>query len=170
EPTETTEPEESAEPAETTEPEEEDLVFAPEKTAEPAQSAEPEENEETEEEDLIFIPIKGIETPQPEATMTPEATATPEATMTPAPERSVHIQVNSDTQTLQIGSHITLSAELAGYEGVGYAFNWQYAEADRDGNIIGEWQTAQTDTLSFTYELTEDNLLTAWRMSVTACE
>ena len=51
-----------------------------------------------------------------------------------------------------------------------YTCCWQYAAADRDGNIVGEWQDAQSGTLTMSYELTAENLLTAWRMSVTVVE
>ena len=63
-----------------------------------------------------------------------------------------------------------LTAALEGYEGVEYTCCWQYAAADRDGNIVGEWQDAQSGTLTMSYELTAENLLTAWRMSVTVVE
>ena len=80
------------------------------------------------------------------------------------------VQVSRDTETLQLGSIITLTATLEGYEGVEYACRWQYAAADRDGNIVGEWQDAEAGTLTMSYELTAANLLTAWRMSVTVLE
>ena len=84
--------------------------------------------------------------------------------------RKVTILVSRDTEELQLGSQITLTAVLEGYEGVPYTCCWQYATADRDGNIVGEWQDAQTDVLSLSYTLTEDNLLTAWRLRVVAAD
>ena len=87
-----------------------------------------------------------------------------------APARKVTILVSRDTEELQLGSQITLTAVLEGYEGVPYTCCWQYATADRDGNIVGEWQDAQTDVLSLSYTLTEDNLLTAWRLRVVAAD
>ena len=86
------------------------------------------------------------------------------------PARKVTILVSRDTEELQLGSQITLTAVLEGYEGVPYTCCWQYATADRDGNIVGEWQDAQTDVLSLSYTLTEDNLLTAWRLRVVAAD
>ena len=86
------------------------------------------------------------------------------------PARKVTILVSRDTEELQLGSQITLTAVLEGYEGVPYTCVWQYATADRDGNIVGEWQDAQTDVLSLSYTLTEDNLLTAWRLRVVAAD
>ena len=83
----------------------------------------------------------------------------------PAP-RLVTVSAAHEGETLRLGDTITLTATLTGYEGLNYTCRWQYAAADRDGNVVGEWQDAQADALSFTYELTEDNLLTAWRMCV----
>lgn len=87
----------------------------------------------------------------------------------PAP-RLVTVSAAHEGETLRLGDTITLTATLTGYEGLNYTCRWQYAAADRDGNVVGEWQDAQADALSFTYELTEDNLLTAWRMCVTVDE
>ncbi|MGN1021189.1 MAG: SH3 domain-containing protein [Aristaeellaceae bacterium] len=86
------------------------------------------------------------------------------------PERRVDIAVTRDTDTLQLGSQITLTASLTGYEETNYTCRWQYAAADRSGNIIGEWQDAPVEELSYTYTLSEENLLTAWRMCVTIVE
>ena len=80
--------------------------------------------------------------------------------------KSVIVTTSYDTETLQLGSQITLTATLTGYEGLNYTCYWQYAAASSDGSIIGEWQNAQSGDLSFTYELNEENLLTAWRMCV----
>lgn len=84
--------------------------------------------------------------------------------------KSVIVTTSYDTETLQLGSQITLTATLTGYEGLNYTCYWQYAAASSDGSIIGEWQNAQSGELSFTYVLTEKNLLTAWRMCVTVNE
>ena len=81
-------------------------------------------------------------------------------------ERTIQISSSCDTETLQLGSRITLTAKLAGYEGVNYTCCWQYATADAEGNIASEWKDAENDSLSYTYILNEDNLLTAWRMRV----
>lgn len=85
-------------------------------------------------------------------------------------ERNVNVSVARDTETLQLGSTITLTATLNGYDGVPYTCRWQYASTDQAGNVIGEWQDAQADALSISYVLTEENLLTAWRMCVTASD
>lgn len=94
---------------------------------------------------------------------TGEQEALPEET---AAEQKISISMAYDTQTLQLGSRITLTAALEGYDDLNYTCYWQYAAADCDGNITGEWQNAQADTLSMSYTLAEDNLLTAWRMCV----
>lgn len=99
-----------------------------------------------------------------------DAEVAPEATAENATPKSVIVTTSYDTETLQLGSQITLTATLTGYEGLNYTCNWQYAAASSDGSIIGEWQNAQSGDLSFTYVLTEKNLLTAWRMCVTVNE
>lgn len=99
-----------------------------------------------------------------------DAEVAPEATAENATPKSVIVTTSYDTETLQLGSQITLTATLTGYEGLNYTCYWQYAAASSDGSIIGEWQNAQSGELSFTYVLTEKNLLTAWRMCVTVNE
>ena len=94
----------------------------------------------------------------------------PDATAENTTPKSVIVTTSYDTETLQLGSQITLTAMLTGYEGLNYTCYWQYAAASSDGSIIGEWQNAQSGDLSFTYVLTEKNLLTAWRMCVTVNE
>lgn len=81
--------------------------------------------------------------------------------------RFVSVSAAYNTETLQLGSEITLTAQLSGYENAAVACVWQYAAANSEGEIIGEWQDSENTDLSFTYELTAENLLTAWRMSVT---
>jgi len=99
-----------------------------------------------------------------------DAEVAPEATAENTTPKSVIVTTSYDTETLQLGSQITLTATLTGYEGLNYTCYWQYAAASSDGSIIGEWQNAQSGDLSFTYVLTEKNLLTAWRMCVTVNE
>lgn len=99
-----------------------------------------------------------------------DAEVTPDATAENIMPKSVIVTTSYDTETLQLGSEITLTATLTGYEGLNYTCYWQYAAASSDGSIIGEWQNAQSGDLSFTYVLTETNLLTAWRMCVTVNE
>ena len=113
-----------------------------------------------------------MESAQPtEQPAAPQPVESAQPTEQPAePARKVTILVSRDTEELQLGSQITLTAVLEGYEGVPYTCVWQYATADRDGNIVGEWQDAQTDVLSLSYTLTEDNLLTAWRLRVVAAD
>lgn len=84
----------------------------------------------------------------------------------PAPaERSVHVSCSSGT--LQIGSTVTLTAELTGFENAAYATVWQFCPVDEDGEPNGDWQDGETGTLSHTYTLTEGNMELAWRMRVT---
>ena len=85
-------------------------------------------------------------------------------------ERQIRVSASYDTDELQLGSRITLTAKLKGYDGQSYTCCWQYAAADKEGNIIGEWQNAQSSALSYSYTLSEENLLTAWRMCVTISE
>lgn len=99
-----------------------------------------------------------------------DAVVAPDATAENITPKSVIVTTSYDTETLQLGSQITLTATLTGYEGLNYTCYWQYAAASSDGSIIGEWQNAQSGDLSFTYVLTETNLLTAWRMCVTVNE
>lgn len=99
-----------------------------------------------------------------------DAEVVPDATAENTTPKSVIVTTSYDTETLQLGSQITLTAMLTGYEGLNYTCYWQYAAASSDGSIIGEWQNAQSGDLSFTYVLTEKNLLTAWRMCVTVNE
>ena len=179
EPDETQTPDEPATPAPTEEPTGTEAP-TPEstETAEPAETAEP---DETKEPDAEETPAP---TESPEATDTPVPTETPTATSTPVPTespvptetpapavpRSVGISVASDTDPLQIGSRITLTAELSGYDGLDYVCCWQAAAARSDGSIVGEWRNVQNGGQTFTYVLTEENLLTAWRVCVSVNE
>lgn len=84
-------------------------------------------------------------------------------------ERTILVSFTCDTEALRLGSRVTLTATLVGYEGLNYTCCWQYAAADAQGNIIGPWKKAG-EGLSYTYTLQEDNLLTGWRMCVTIHE
>ena len=111
---------------------------------------------------------------EPEAEPTEEPVAEEEPTEEPAleeepevpVERSVHVSVSFDTEKLQLGSQVTLTAVLNGFDG-GYTCRWQNASADAEGNINGDWQDTDITSDSFTYTLMQDNLLTAWRVCVT---
>lgn len=85
-------------------------------------------------------------------------------------ERTVTVTASYDTDTLRLGSRITLTAHLKGYDGVAYTCRWQCAPADSEGNIVGKWKDVQDGGLTLEYTLTEDNMLTAWRVCVTAAE
>ena len=179
EPDETQTPDEPATPAPTEEPTEPEAPTPePTETAEPAETAEPDETKELDAEETP------APTESPEATDTPVPTETPTATSTPVPTespvptetpapavpRSVGISAASDTDPLQIGSRITLTAELSGYDGLDYVCCWQAAAARSDGSIVGEWRNVQNGGQTFTYVLTEENLLTAWRVCVSVNE
>lgn len=84
-------------------------------------------------------------------------------------ERTILVSFTCDTEALRLGSRVTLTATLVGYEGLNYTCCWQYAAADAQGNIIGPWKKAG-EGLTYTYTLQEDNLLTGWRMCVTIHE
>ena len=81
--------------------------------------------------------------------------------------KSVVVRASCDSECMQLGSRITLTAVLAGYDETEYTCRWQWAGVGSDGSILGEWRDAQRTDMSFTYVLTEENLLTAWRMCVT---
>lgn len=81
--------------------------------------------------------------------------------------KEVFVTAHCDAEVLSLGSRITLTATLVGYEGLDYLCRWQYADADRNGSVVGEWQDAKSGEMTFSYVLTDENLLTAWRMRVT---
>lgn len=114
-------------------------------------------------------PTITVEEPTEEPAEEPTEEPAEEPTPEPVPQ-NITVNATCDTSTLQLGSRITLTATLEGYDGLDYTCCWQYAAADRDGNIVGEWKDAQADTLTHSYTLTEDNLLTAWRMCVTLAQ
>ena len=159
-------PEESAQPTE--QPAEPQPVEGAQPTEQPAEP-QPMESAQPTEQPAAPQPVESAQPTVQPAEPQPVENAQP--TEQPAePARKVTILVSRDTEELQLGSQITLTAVLEGYEGVPYTCCWQYATADRDGNIVGEWQDAQTDVLSLSYTLTEDNLLTAWRLRVVAAD
>ena len=99
-----------------------------------------------------------------------ESTTNTEPAEQPAEEivpKSVLVAMSYNTETLQLGSVITLTATLTGFDGLEYTAVWQRAAADSEGHITGEWQDVKAGTLTHTYTLAEDNLLTAWRLCVT---
>ena len=159
-------------PMESAQPTEQPAAPQPEESAQPTeQPAEPQPVEGAQPTEQPPEP-QPMESAQPtEQPAAPQPVESAQPTEQPAePARKVTILVSRDTEELQLGSQITLTAVLEGYEGVPYTCCWQYATADRDGNIVGEWQDAQTDVLSLSYTLTEDNLLTAWRLRVVAAD
>ena len=159
-------PMESAQPTE--QPAEPQPVEGAQPTEQPAEP-QPMESAQPTEQPAAPQPVESAQPTVQPAEPQPVENAQP--TEQPAePARKVTILVSRDTEELQLGSQITLTAVLEGYEGVPYTCCWQYATADRDGNIVGEWQDAQTDVLSLSYTLTEDNLLTAWRLRVVAAD
>ena len=159
-------PMESAQPTE--QPAEPQPVEGAQPTEQPAEP-QPMESAQPTEQPAAPQPVESAQPTEQPAEPQPVENAQP--TEQPAePARKVTILVSRDTEELQLGSQITLTAVLEGYEGVPYTCVWQYATADRDGNIVGEWQDAQTDVLSLSYTLTEDNLLTAWRLRVVAAD
>ena len=159
-------PMESAQPTE--QPAEPQPVEGAQPTEQPAEP-QPMESAQPTEQPAAPQPVESAQPTEQPAEPQPVENAQP--TEQPAePARKVTILVSRDTEELQLGSQITLTAVLEGYEGVPYTCCWQYATADRDGNIVGEWQDAQTDVLSLSYTLTEDNLLTAWRLRVVAAD
>ena len=159
-------PMESAQPTE--QPAEPQPVEGAQPTEQPA-APQPVESAQPTEQPAAPQPVESAQPTEQPAEPQPVENAQP--TEQPAePARKVTILVSRDTEELQLGSQITLTAVLEGYEGVPYTCCWQYATADRDGNIVGEWQDAQTDVLSLSYTLTEDNLLTAWRLRVVAAD
>ena len=159
-------PEESAQPTE--QPAEPQPVEGAQPTEQPTEP-QPMESAQPTEQPAAPQPVESAQPTEQPAEPQPVENAQP-TEQPAAPARKVTILVSRDTEELQLGSQITLTAVLEGYEGVPYTCCWQYATADRDGNIVGEWQDAQTDVLSLSYTLTEDNLLTAWRLRVVAAD
>ncbi len=159
-------------PMESAQPTEQPAAPQPVESAQPTEqpaAPQPVESAQPTEQPAEPQPVESAQPTEQPAEPQPVENAQP--TEQPAePARKVTILVSRDTEELQLGSQITLTAVLEGYEGVPYTCVWQYATADRDGNIVGEWQDAQTDVLSLSYTLTEDNLLTAWRLRVVAAD
>ena len=159
-------------PVEGAQPTEQPAAPQPVESAQPTEqpaAPQPVESAQPTEQPAAPQPVESAQPTEQPAEPQPVENAQP--TEQPAePARKVTILVSRDTEELQLGSQITLTAVLEGYEGVPYTCCWQYATADRDGNIVGEWQDAQTDVLSLSYTLTEDNLLTAWRLRVVAAD
>jgi len=108
---------------------------------------------------------------EPEADPAEEPAEAPEAPVeepVPAPvERSVHVTFSKDADELTIGTTVTLTAELTGFENTSYTTVWQYCSVNADGEATGDWQDGETNTLTHTYTLTESNMGLAWRMRVT---
>ena len=110
-------------------------------------------------------------TEQPEVTeeVTEEAAEEPvateeiteEATEEPVVERKVLVTVDAPAE-LHYGDHVTLNAELIGYEGATYTMQWQFSH---DGTT---WTDAQgANSTSYTFEVNEDTANTMWRLVVT---
>lgn len=83
-------------------------------------------------------------------------------TITEAVQTPMSIHVVSDWpegQPAFIGTMITLTAELTGFEGKEYTLQWQYS------TDLQEWHDeAGANGLSFTYELNEQTELYTWRV------
>ena len=159
-------------PMESAQPTEQPAAPQPVESAQPTEqpaAPQPVESAQPTEQPAAPQPVESAQPTEQPAEPQPVENAQP-TEQPAAPARKVTILVSRDTEELQLGSQITLTAVLEGYEGVPYTCCWQYATADRDGNIVGEWQDAQTDVLSLSYTLTEDNLLTAWRLRVVAAD
>lgn len=90
-----------------------------------------------------------------------------EAASGDAVPKEVRVSSHCDTDRLMLGSRITLTAALIGYEGQDCACHWQCAAADETGVVVGPWQDVPSAELTYSYVLTKENLLTAWRMRVT---
>lgn len=135
---------------------------AEEPEAEPAADEEPVEepaDEPTEEPEAE---------PAEEPAEAPEAPEAPVEEPVPAPvERSVHVTFSKDADVLTIGTTVTLTAELTGFENTSYTTVWQYCSVNADGEATGDWQDGEQNTLTHTYTLTESNMGLAWRMRVT---
>lgn len=132
----------------------------------PEQSEKP-ETETAEQDDAI-----------PAAEETEEAFSTSDSASEPAeefvpvlvqPKKEIRIAMDYDTETLQLGSTITLTAVLEGYEGMDYICTWQKAQADAHGAVVSDWQdTQQAETICYT--LSPENLSTVWRVRVTVSQ
>ena len=83
------------------------------------------------------------------------------------PERSIAINVAYDAERVRIGSRVTLSAVLTGYDGLDYSLVWERAKVDDNGIIISKWQETDISATEFSYIFTESNYMYAWRLRVT---
>ena len=118
-----------------------------------------------------------------EATLAPEATDAPETTAEPAPQEtdtattvpentaapaqaasqsvSVHMQV---PQNLQYGDEITLTATMTGFDNTNYAVRWQFT---RDGQTWQDADGSGSDSTTFRFAVSDQNVGTGWRLAVT---
>jgi hypothetical protein len=77
----------------------------------------------------------------------------------PAVEQKINVTANRDPGNLKPGDVLTLSAELIGFEGVGYSLNWQ---VKRDG---GDWEDVGGATgTTLTIDITESDNGGSWRL------
>jgi rhamnulokinase len=81
-------------------------------------------------------------------------------------EPAVYTWINA-AETVAYGDTITLSAMLAGFEGMEYETVWQYALTDKNQQIISGWNDIEgANRLTYAYILNEQNATWAWRIEV----
>lgn len=130
--------------------------------------AEPTEEPVAEEEPVTEPTEEPAPEEEPEVPVEEQPEEEPAEEPVPAPvERSVHVTFSKDADELTIGTTVTLTAELTGFENTSYTTVWQYCSVNADGEATGDWQDGEQDTLTHTYTLTESNMGLAWRMRVT---
>ena len=130
--------------------------------------AEPTEEPVAEEEPVTEPTEEPAPEEEPEVPVEEQPEEKPAEEPVPAPvERSVHVTFSKDADELTIGTTVTLTAELTGFENTSYTTVWQYCPVNADGEATGDWQDGEQDTLTHTYTLTEGNMGLAWRMRVT---
>lgn len=109
-----------------------------------------------------YVNITGPEsTPADEEAPTTEVAPAPEATL--PPDRSIRIQASRDgSDDLESGEKITLTAYLAGYEGLDYRIQWQFSES-----ASGKWyDISDANRETHTIVLNEDNYSFFYRATV----
>ena len=130
--------------------------------------AEPTEEPVAEEEPVTEPTEEPAPEEEPEVPVEEQPEEEPAEELVPAPvERSVHVTFSKNADELTIGTAVTLTAELTGFENTSYTTVWQFCPVDADGEPTGDWQDGETNTLTHTYTLTESNMGLAWRMRVT---
>lgn len=77
-----------------------------------------------------------------------------------AVDRSVSLSLSGECV---VGSEVTLTVNLTGFEGEAYTIQWQNCPIDAKGKPIGEWTAVDANGHGYIFTLTEENMYLAWR-------